>query len=227
MTARALTEARRTNLRPLWLGLLLLGALLPSTALAQPDDLARSRELFRSGAAQYRTGKYTAALKQFEQALALARRPSILLNIAQCHRKLGNGPQALSHFKQYLELWERQNPGKPAPFKEEIQRHIKRLEARLKQDTPASKPVQTPPRKARPRVTKPASVPAAALPKPPRRPPPEPPQPAPTPVYRRWWFWTLVGVAVAGATTATVFALQPEDVPPVKGSLPPGVVRVW
>lgn len=37
-------------------------------------------------------------------------------------------------------------------------------------------------------------------------------------VLSRWWFWTIVGVAVAGAATATVFALS-ETAPPDCGSL--------
>lgn len=39
------------------------------------------------------------------------------------------------------------------------------------------------------------------------------------PLYRRWWFWTLIGAAVAGATVGTVVALQPSDQPPVPGSV--------
>ncbi len=31
------------------------------------------------------------------------------------------------------------------------------------------------------------------------------------PVYRRWWFWTIIGVAVAGGTTGLVIGLQPDD----------------
>jgi tetratricopeptide (TPR) repeat protein len=41
----------------------------------------------------------------------------------------------------------------------------------------------------------------------------------PPPVYKRWWFWTLIGAAVAGATVGTVVALQPADPSPVQGSV--------
>lgn len=37
--------------------------------------------------------------------------------------------------------------------------------------------------------------------------------------YKRWWFWTLVGVAVTGAAVGTAFALRPEDQQPVPGSV--------
>lgn len=40
----------------------------------------------------------------------------------------------------------------------------------------------------------------------------------PPPFYKRWWFWTVIGVAVTSATVATVIALQPEDQRPVEGT---------
>jgi len=39
------------------------------------------------------------------------------------------------------------------------------------------------------------------------------------PIYKRWWFWTLVGAAVVGATVGTVIGLRPKDQEAVKGSL--------
>ncbi len=41
----------------------------------------------------------------------------------------------------------------------------------------------------------------------------------PSPFYKRWWFWTAVGVAVAGAAVGTAFALQPEDEQPATVSV--------
>ena len=39
------------------------------------------------------------------------------------------------------------------------------------------------------------------------------------PIYKRWWFWTLIGAAVAGAAVGTAVALRPQDEQPVKGSI--------
>jgi len=41
----------------------------------------------------------------------------------------------------------------------------------------------------------------------------------PPPFYKRWWFWTAVGVVAVGATVGTVIALQPDDMEPVNGSV--------
>jgi uncharacterized membrane protein YecN with MAPEG domain len=46
----------------------------------------------------------------------------------------------------------------------------------------------------------------------------------PPPVYKRWWFWTLIGAAVAGGITTGVLALTAEKAP--EGNLPPGQVRL-
>jgi len=47
-----------------------------------------------------------------------------------------------------------------------------------------------------------------------------------TPVYKRWWFWTVIGVAVAGATTAAILATRPEDQRPVEGNGNPGLFNL-
>ena len=46
---------------------------------------------------------------------------------------------------------------------------------------------------------------------------PTPAKPSP-PIYKRWWFWTLVGASVV-ATTATIIVLSPEDDPIVSGTM--------
>lgn len=51
-----------------------------------------------------------------------------------------------------------------------------------------------------------------------------------TPIYKRWWLWTTVGVVVAGAAVGTVIALRAKDehdgkIEPIPGqNTPPGVV---
>lgn len=44
------------------------------------------------------------------------------------------------------------------------------------------------------------------------------------PFYKRWWFWTAVGVVVVGATTATIVATRPGTAEPYPGTL--GIARI-
>jgi len=51
------------------------------------------------------------------------------------------------------------------------------------------------------------------------RPRREPSGENPTPVYKKWWFWGVIGLAAAGGITAAVLATQPWD-----PGLPPGAL---
>ena len=50
------------------------------------------------------------------------------------------------------------------------------------------------------------------------------PPPASVPLYKKWWFWTAIGV-VAAAAVVTGFALS-GDAKPYDGTLGPGVVQL-
>jgi tetratricopeptide (TPR) repeat protein len=43
--------------------------------------------------------------------------------------------------------------------------------------------------------------------------------PSRRPIYKRWWFWTALGVAAAGAVVGTALALRPDDQEWVAGNL--------
>ena len=73
--------------------------LLPSSAVA--DD-RKARALFKSGAMEYRLARFDKALGLFQEALKLAYRPRIILNIAQCHRQLRQHRKALFYYRLYL-----------------------------------------------------------------------------------------------------------------------------
>lgn len=127
----------RTVRRPRSLGgwtkiptmLLLLGSVLLWAPRAGADStrVRQARKLFRQAESAYRLGAYNQALEKFQGALELARRPSILLNIAQCHRHLGHADKALRFYRQYLSEWERFRPGIEAPYRTEVEGHIAKL----------------------------------------------------------------------------------------------------
>lgn len=72
--------------------------------------------------------------------------------------------------------------------------------------------VLTPDEVAAPAVTPPVAPPAPVVTPHPAE-PPRPVQAAVTPVYARWWFWTAIGVVVAGGATALVVGLSDTQAP--------------
>lgn len=91
--------------------------------------LNQAKKLFAQGQTAYRLGAFKGALGHFQAALKITSRPSIVLNIAQCHRQLGHTNQALFNYKLYLTQWKRANPDRPSPYAAEVSKHIAELEA--------------------------------------------------------------------------------------------------
>src|SRR5262245_7648948 len=93
--------------RQLVCGAWVIGALvlIPARAAAQDpsaDDLARRH--FDSGAAYLQESDYENALKAFQKAYELSKRPAILINIATVEERRGNLDGAIQALKSYLEL---------------------------------------------------------------------------------------------------------------------------
>ena len=86
------------------LGPLLALALATGPAMAQdsPDELARRH--FESGVAYLQESDYDNALKAFEKAYELSKRPEILLNIATVYERRSDLKNAVTALEQYLEV---------------------------------------------------------------------------------------------------------------------------
>ncbi len=67
---------------------------------ATTDELARRH--FDSGAAYLHESDYENALKEFQKAYELSKRPAILLNIATVYERLGDLKPAIAALEQYL-----------------------------------------------------------------------------------------------------------------------------
>jgi tetratricopeptide (TPR) repeat protein len=166
-----------------WLILLVL--LSPIAAWAQSKT--KAREAYRRASQHYDLGEYTQALEAFKEAYRNYEEPSFLFNIAQCHRQLGEQPQAVKMYRSYL------TKVPDAPNAEEVRQMLGKLEraiadqAAAKNAPPAGtlKPDPT----AEPHSTAPpqSSVVAETVARPPKT----------VPAYRRWWVWTVVGGGVA------------------------------
>jgi hypothetical protein len=67
-------------------------------ASAQSQDEAASRTLFNQGRQLVKAGHYEEACGKFEAARALFRSPGVLLNLADCHERIGKTASAWTEF---------------------------------------------------------------------------------------------------------------------------------
>ncbi len=69
---------------------------------AAADDATSWRALYRDGSRQYDLGDFRAALDSFKRAYLAHEEAGILFDIAECHRQLGENPDAVRAYQSYL-----------------------------------------------------------------------------------------------------------------------------
>ena len=164
---------------------------------ASPADqaaAAQAREFFERGEAFFKLEKYKEALEQYEQGYLAKADASFLYNIAQCHRLMGDKPAALRFYKRFL------NEATRVPNRPVVEQHIQELEASLASEAPVPPPPPEPLPAAPPPVT---PVPILG-----DDPAPAPPPPGQQPIYKKWWFWTIVGAVAVGGGLGAYFATR-------------------
>jgi tetratricopeptide (TPR) repeat protein len=171
---------------------------LGHVATAGPREEAR--EATRQGTVSYNLGAYDEAAHHYEDAYRLVSDPDLLFNIGQAWRQAGRPEKALVAYKAYL-----RTAAADAPYREQVRRRVSELERALAENHP---PPLTPSPDERAEPLLHGSTPAAPL------------APAgashlevtagPEPVYKRWYFWGGVGVAVAGAVVTAVLLSSPH-----------------
>jgi tetratricopeptide (TPR) repeat protein len=172
------------------LGLVLLGSALatalPAAAQGEASD-EMARRHFESGVAYLQESDYDNALKAFDKAYELSRRPAILINIATVKERQGDAAGAIAALKEYVEL---EPTGEHA---ETAKLRIQNLEKRLAEEQESAPPPE--PEPAPP-------PPPAATPTPP--PPAEPPRAEPPPPNRLPAYVALgAGGLMAGGAVIT------------------------
>ena len=178
-----------------------------STASALGDAGAAQRSFaqtqFKRGKALYATHDYAAALAAFRAGFERYPLRGFLINIGQCHRRLGEFGQSAEAYRQFLS-----GAGTSEALRREVNEALAEVESHLVEHHPTSEvtpvvedlvqaesiPVPSPPAVESPGVREPVvvveRVPISAAPK------------------KRRWVWAVVGVSVAlvvaGAVTAGV-----------------------
>ena len=187
-------------------------------AAGAPARGESARDAYNRGLALYAAGSFGDAADAFLVAYRQKPKALILFNVGQAFRKKGDLDQALVYYRRFLD---EATPDERAPLAEETRKYVHEIEAEqalkrslidsadreeanaLKFDKrPAAAPTApatAPPTTAATTAT--ATSPAPAAPAgaaaPAATATTELP-PAKTPLHRRWWLWTAVGVAAVG-----------------------------
>jgi len=204
----------------------------PSRAADPRLDSARAHS--QEGDAYYKLEKYANAITEYEQAYLAKPDPSFLYNIAQCHRLMGQGPEAIKFYRRFLK------DAPTAPNRPVAEKHIRDLED-APPGTQSSPATSSPGTSSRPLPIAPAPVSVIPSTEPPASSPAPGLSPlAPTsaqvsttpaveigttstppesqPIYSKWWFWTGVGAVLVGGIIL-VAALSNRD-PSCPGGVP-------
>jgi len=184
---------------------------LVATWPAQADDPAveQAKAHFASAQQHFKLGRFDEALAEYTKAFEAKALPAFLFNIGQCHRKLEHFNKAVFFYQSYL----RDAPD--APNRDQVvsliskceQKHEKqeaKREAEEKARREAEEQARIAAEMERARIeTERARIEAerAALVKPPDDPGKGPEAP---PVYKKWWFWTIIGGVAAAAIAGGV-----------------------
>jgi tetratricopeptide (TPR) repeat protein len=198
-------------------------AAAPASARERPgDDTARAKTCFTKAEAHFSLGEFALALEEYRKAYLLRPLPPLLFNMAQCHRHLGELEKAVFLLRRFLAS------SPTAMQRAQAEAVLQDVELALKsRPAPATRPATAPAASAplplpaaRPRAPTAAARPPVVLHAITPTAPASQPTPSRTPLYKRWWLWTIVaGVAAATATTIAVLASRGDDLP--RGTLPP------
>lgn len=189
----------RPGLRLAWLTLLLLlagaraAAAQPTTAEATEESCLRDSEclVHYQGARQLsKAGRSEAALDEYQKAYQRLPVPRLLYSIARLQHRLGQSRAALSSYERFLTT--------TLADDEELRAKAREYKAQLLASPLPPEPAAVA-EGEHAQAQSSAALPLAGA--------------AQTrqPVYKKWWLWTLVGAAAAGAITAAVVATYPRE----------------
>lgn len=157
-------------------------------------------------------GRYQEALDLFARLYAETLHPNYLRNIGRCYQNLKQPDGAINNFRDYLHKAKQVSPAE----RQEIEGYIKEMEdlkaqrEREAKAPPATEPAPITPLPAAPPPPASSSAPNVITATPAEAPAAE----QPSPLYARWWFWAIVGSAVAigvGAAAAAGVFTKTQD----------------
>lgn len=182
-----------------------------ATSPTQPlsDDPALE---YRLGEQAYALGNYEQAVRHFERSYQLSNFADLLYNLGMAYAQWYGLSNDITHLRKARRLFQNyskrltDDPAMDQSQRQETEAHIAKIDEQIAAEEArqaAAKPVV---------VVKPELDPA---------PPPTPDQPR-KPVYKRGWFWgVLGGLVVAGAVTAAIVLTRKPGFEPELGTIGP------
>lgn len=156
--------------------LVLLFALAGVARAESPAEI-EARQHFTAAQKLFERAHWAEALAEYQASYALSKYPAILYKIALCEDQMAQYGAALESYQKYLDA----DP--QTDRRQGIEERIAKLKEMLAPPPAPRSPAES--------VAEPAAAvaaPAVAAPAVEKR----------TPVYKKWWVWTIVGVGVAG-----------------------------
>ena len=174
---------------------LMAPATLCVPAIARADEaVLRAKGFFAEGKRLYNLGRFRDAAGNFKKAYEAKPLAPFLYNLGQCYRHLETPEdlkKSIFYYRGYL------NNTPKARDRQKVEQTIAKLQNQIKELQQRVNKVE---KKLQPR---PDLVPAS-------QPKPLPPA-KPTPIYKKWWFWTAVGAVAVGAGLGIGFGVSSMD----------------
>ena len=181
----------------------------PTNAQTANTSKAESEfdQQLQMAAAHYEQGRYQDSILALQNAYELQPLPRLLCNIGQAYRKLGNHRAAVAQ----CDLCLKSDPEIDPTYRAEVESYIAERRqawaAKSRQGAAETPTVGTQGRS----MDKGAVTPPCANPT------------EQTPVYKKWWLWTIVGLVVAGGAVGLGVGLTQRQAAP----LPPFIDLTW
>ncbi len=171
----------------------------------------------------FKQNRLDAAVDEYQAAYVLQPYPLILYNIARIYHKQSRTADAVAYYQRYLDTGHGERADRARELLSQAQQEQRtQQEPRAQQELgrsgvgnpatdPRAEPPKTPPK---PVSLIPLSLPGSSMPPVARA--------VPTPIHKRWWFWTLLSGAFLGAVAGLSLGIYAAG-PPVTG-LPQGTL---
>jgi tetratricopeptide (TPR) repeat protein len=154
-------------------------------SLACHSHVERANQLYEQNA-------FDAARDEYQAAYVLQPYPLILYNIARIHHKQSHLSDAIAYYQRYLSTGHAERAERARQLLSEAKQVLQQQDAEVE-------PPPAPLRPEPPPLLISAKAPSA--------------EKSTKPMHKKWWLWTLVGVAAVGAATAIgigVYASGPD-----------------